>query len=116
MISLLFVLSIVSFLVIQVSILDLGGVSLSNNYYQGSLLLVKTEGYLENAAIKFLRNPNYTGETLQEEKISCTIQIGDLGGQKDITATCQEGQFQKTAGMTVSVDKGVYNFSKIQER
>lgn len=116
MISILFLLSIISFIIVQTTILNLGSVGLSNDYYQGSNLLIKTEGYLENSAIEFLRNPNYTGEDLPEGNISCTMRVVATDGQKDITATCTQNEFQKTAGMTVLINKGVYTFSKIQER
>lgn len=116
MITVLFTLAIVFFLVTQATILYLGNVDLANAAYEGSILLTKTEGYLENAAIRFLRNPNYTGESLQEGDVSCTMQIVDLAGGKDITCTCQKWTMQKKVGMQVAITDGTYTFSKITER
>lgn len=116
MITVLFTLAIVFFLVTQATILYLGNVDLANAAYEGSILLTKTEGHLENAAIRFLRNPNYTGESLQEEDVSCTMQIVDLAGGKDIICTCQKWNIQKKVGMQVTITDGTYTFGKITER
>lgn len=114
--TILFVMVIVFFFFTQSTILYLGNVELANNFSDGSLLLTKAEGYLENAALRFLRDPSYTGESLQDSNISCTMQIVDLGGAKDITTACQKDQWQKKVGVTVSISNGVYTFSKITQR
>lgn len=116
MIAILFVMAIIFFLVTQAAILNLGTTSLGHEYFEGFKILTVTEGYLENSALRFLRNPNYLGESLQDDDISCTIQIIDLGGNKDITATCTKDQRQRKLGMTVTINNGVYLFSKIVER
>jgi hypothetical protein len=116
MIAILFVVAIVLFLTTQAALLNIGTTTLASDYYDGDMILIKTEGYLENAALRFLRNPAYSGESLQEGDLSCTMQVVDLAGAKDITATCGKDQKQRKLGMTVTIASGVYSFSKIEER
>lgn len=116
MITILFVVAIVFFLATQATILNLGGVNLANESFEGNLLLTKAEGYLENAAIRSLRNSAYTGESLHEGDISCTMQVVNDTAEKDLTSVCQKDQRARKVGMTVSINKGVYTFSKIEER
>ena len=116
LIIVLFISAIVVLIVAQVATLNLSNLGLANNYYDGSLLLTKAESYLENAALRYLRDPSYIGESLQDANITCTIKINDIGENKDLTCQCERNGKSRKVGLTVSFDEGVYNFSKIEER
>ena len=116
MIVLLLVTAIAISLVVQVAVLSLSSVELDNEYAEGLVLINRAEGYLENAALRFLRDPNYLGETINEDNIACTSEISDVGGEKDLVCYCQRNQRIRKVGMTAVYNNGVYDFSKIQER
>jgi len=116
LIIVLFISAVVVLIVAQVTTLNLSNLGLANNYYDGSLLLDKAEGYLENAALRYLRDPNYTGENLQDEGVVCIVEINDIGLDKDLTCQCEKNGKSRKVGLTISFDQGVFNFSKIEER
>lgn len=116
-IVLVMIVAIVSLLFTHVALLNLAALGLSNEQYEGTILRTKAEGYLENAAMRYLRDISYTGESLNEGTISCTIVVADLGGfNRDFESTCEKGQRAKTVGMQVSINNGVFDFTKIAER
>jgi len=116
MVVLLFVTAIVVSLIVQMSVLSLSSVKLDNEYSQGVALLSRAEGYLENGAIRYLRDPDYPGETINEGNVSCQIETADIAGGKDISCTCQEGSRSRTVGLTVTFSDGVFTFSPVEER
>lgn len=118
-IVLVMVVTIVSLIFTQVALLNINALKLSNELYEGVILRTKAEGYLEDAAMQFLRDTSYglTGPvTLNESDISCTIVVTDLGGfNRDFESTCQRGVSSRTVGMSVSLASGVFTFTKITE-
>lgn len=117
MIVVLMVMVIVTLLLAQVVMMNITSISLAGEFSDGSLLYSKAEGYLENAAIRFLRDISYSGETLQDGDISCTIEVIDLGGGlTDLVSTCSENGRTKIAAMNVSLAAGRFTFSQIAER
>lgn len=117
MILLVFICAFIFSLILEIATIGLSSLGLSNEYFLGLTLVTKAEGYLENAALRHLRDPTYTGESLQDEDISCTIQINTLNPEsKDLVCSCQKDQRIRTVGMNVTYNQGIYVFSAIKER
>lgn len=117
LLTLLIIMSIVSLLFTHIAILSLSSLSTANEARHADALLLKAEGYLESAALRYLRDPTYTGEVLIEGDYSCTIVISDLGGlDRDLESECTRNNRTKTVGMTVNYSGGIFGFSKITER
>lgn len=114
----LFLTGIVTTLVLEVVSLSFSSVQLNNDFSEGMKLLTKAEGYLEDASLKFLRNPNYPGEVINDEEVVCTIQVTALPtpGQKNITSSCQNDQRVRSVGTTAVYNNGLYIFSPTRER
>jgi hypothetical protein len=116
-IVLVMVVTIVSLIFTHVALLNINALKLSNELFDGILLRTKAEGYLESAAMRFLRDVNYPGETLIESDISCTIEVTDLGGlNRDFESTCERNLRSRTVGMSVSLTSGIFTFTKITDR
>lgn len=116
MIVLMFVTIIVVTLVLQVTTTGLSSLSLDNEYSEGLLLSITTEGVLEDTAIKYLRNPSYSGETVNLNGSSCTSQVNDVAEGKEMLVFCQKNQRVKTMALTATYNDGAYDFSPVEER
>lgn len=102
---------------IEIVTINLSSLNISNEDETGQNLLFKGESYAENGALRYLRNPSYTGETLQDGGITCIITLTDnLQGGKNITSACQKDNRKRTLYLTVSVANGIFTFSKIGEQ
>ena len=119
-IVLVMVVTIVSLIFTHVALLNINALKLSNELFDGALLRMKAEGYLEDAAMQFLRNTDYGSGgpvSLNESDISCTIEVTDLGGfDRDFESTCSRGLRSRTVGMTVTISSGIFTFTKITDR
>lgn len=61
---------------------------------QGNLAYSTAESGIENALLRLLRNPNYTGETITIDEGTATINIEATGeNQKTITSSGKLGNF-----------------------
>jgi len=116
MIVLLMVIAIATSLAVQVAVSSLSSIGLDNEYSEGLTLINEAEGCLENAALRFLRNPLFEGESTVENEITCTSEVINITEEKDITCFCQRNRRIRKVGMRVSVLSGVFNFSAIEER
>lgn len=116
MIIVLFLATLTIVVISQVVVAGIGTINLTNQYFDGQILLTKAEGYLESGALRLLRDPTYDGESLQDGSLSCTIQINNIESGKDIETVCQKGSQSRKVGLTVSSANGIYNFSKMEER
>jgi len=114
MIILIFVSTIVVYWTIQAVALNLSALTVTGEGTTGQILLARAEGYLENAIIRYLRNPSYNGEIITSP--DCEITTAVVGLDKEITSTCRENGRQKTVGVTISFASGIYTFSKIMEK
>ena len=111
------VVSIVVLMFTHISVLGFANVGISNEQAQGEILQMKTEGYLENAAMRYLRDGTYTGETLLEDEYSCTMVVTDIGGfDRDFETTCSLGDRSRTVGMTAVYIDGIFEFSPVEQR
>jgi hypothetical protein len=118
MLILVLVTAMVLSMLMEILVVGLAATDVIKENYQGTNLLRKTEGYLESAALLYLRNPDdYTGESLQEADISCTISVNDAdANSKEIICSCNQENRTKKVGLTVTTNQGRYLFSAIMEK
>lgn len=116
MIVLLFITAIVVALVLQIASLSFSSISLDNEYSEGLLLVTEAESRLEDALIKYLRNPNYAGETVVTNGITCAVSLSDISGGKELVSSCQRNQRSRTVAVLAIYDNGSYLFSPVRER
>lgn len=116
MIALLLMISIVMFWATQTVVSGLGTVFVGNETTYSWQLLSKAEGMAENAAMRYLRDSSYQGESLPDGDYLCTIQVNNITGGKDLVSTCRKDNRFKVVGLTVVFNSGRYEFSKITER
>ena len=119
MIIIVMVMAISTLLLTQVVLMNMTSLTLAEESTEGDVLFTRAEGYLENAAIRFVRNTNYNGEIvpLQDDDISCTIVVTPLGaGTADLVSSCSRNGRTKNAGMQATLAAGRFTFSKITER
>jgi hypothetical protein len=116
-IVLVMVVTIVTIMFTHVALLNMGALANSNELAEALVLRTKAEGYLENAAMRFLRNTDYEDESLNDGTISCTITVTNLGGvNRDFESRCARDGREKAVGMQVTLVNGSFSFSKIEER
>ncbi|MBI2036445.1 hypothetical protein HYT17_02355 [Candidatus Microgenomates bacterium] len=73
-----------------------------------------TYGALENALMRLLRNPNYTGETVILGSSTCTITV--VGSSpKTVESRCSDGKYSRKIGAQVTFTGGVMTVSGISE-
>lgn len=73
-----------------------------------------TYGALENAFMRLLRNPNYTGETVTLGDSTCYITVtGDL--VKTIETRCTNVTYVRKTGATATFVNGIMTVSGISE-
>lgn len=73
-----------------------------------------TYGALENAFMRLLRNPNYTGETITLADSTCYITVtGD--STKTVEVRCTNGSYVRKTGATVTFADGLMTVSGITE-
>lgn len=114
-IVLVMVVAIMTIIFTHVAFLTISSITRSHEVVSGDLLAMKTEGFVENGALQYIRNPSYTGESLNDGTASCTIVVVP-GVSIDITAQCAQNGRSKTYGLLVTQTGGVFQFSKITER
>lgn len=73
-----------------------------------------TYGALENALMRLLRDPNYTGETVMLGSSTCVVTVsGSLA--KTVEVRCSDGTYSRKIGATVTFTNGVMAVSGISE-
>lgn len=71
---------------------------------QGNDTLSIAESGVENALIRLLRDPAYTGETLLVGTGSTVVQITTSGNEKTITSTAVQGNFSRKLQVVLTVN------------
>lgn len=71
-------------------------------------------GALENAFMRLLRDPNYTGETVALSSSTCYI-TATAGSTKTVEARCTDGRYVRKVGATVTFSAGIMTVSGITE-
>lgn len=81
---------------------------------EGSISYDVAETGIENAILRLLRDPSYTGETLTID--NATVVITVIGGNtKTIVAVGTNGNFKRTVQVKMTYNSGYYTFSGWQE-
>lgn len=90
--------------------------SLSSTRTQQSIHALETaEAGAENAIIRLIRNPSYTGETLTINDGNATVSVSG-SSPKLIRSVGQVGAFSRTIHVEVSVNGGVVLVTSWQEQ
>jgi len=73
-----------------------------------------TYGALENALMRVLRDPNYTGETVTLATSTCIITVSG-SSPKTVEARCSDGTYSRKINATATFTGGVMAVSGISE-
>lgn len=73
-----------------------------------------TYGAAENAFIRLLRNPNYTGETVTLGSSTCYITVEGTS-TKTVEVRCTNGDYVRKVGATATFSGGIMTVSGITE-
>lgn len=110
-------------LILIVIFLSLGALSIESaissliidRYYYDDLIgIYQTESALENGFLRLLRNPNYSGESLQLAESSCTIEVSGVS-PKIIIAACNSGRTVRKMQAVVNATDGIMSITDIRE-
>lgn len=122
-IVLVLIMSIIVLMFTHVVTLSFSNVQVSDEGTLGEYLQMKAEGYLENGAIRYLRDGTYTGETVSsliEPDYSCIITVTDIGGpeglDRDFESTCSLDGRSRTVGMQATYNAGIFSFTAVKQR
>ena len=86
----------------------------SSRYQQGVTALKITESGMENALLRILRDPAYSGETLLVD--GNPVMITTVGTNPiQVTAQGQVGQFTKQIDVTMSYAEGIWTVDSWKE-
>lgn len=81
---------------------------------EGSLAYYMAESGVENALLRLLRDPSYTGETLPIGSGTAVITVTG-GNPKIVVSTGQNGNFKRTIQAEMSYNSGYYTVSNWKE-
>lgn len=89
----------------------------TSKFYQGIVSYDLAEIGIENALIRLLRDPSYTGEILTLGSDTAAIQVRG-GGQAQyiITSTSSAGNFKRTIQAAASYNDDILNISSWKEQ
>jgi len=87
----------------------------TSKFYQGIVSYDIAETGIENAIIRLLRDPNYSGETLVLEDKTVEIQVSGASPYT-IISTGTNGNFKRTIQATASYNNNVLNISSWEEQ
>ncbi|OGH16622.1 MAG: hypothetical protein A3C30_04300 [Candidatus Levybacteria bacterium RIFCSPHIGHO2_02_FULL_40_18] len=89
----------------------------TSKLYQGMVSYDAAEIGIENAIIRLLRDPNYTGETLSLEDYTLEIQVSGGGGAPYIiTSQATNGNFKRTIQAQASYNDNILTISSWKEQ
>ncbi|OGH17733.1 MAG: hypothetical protein A2868_00115 [Candidatus Levybacteria bacterium RIFCSPHIGHO2_01_FULL_40_15b] len=87
----------------------------TSKFYQGIVTYDLAEVGIENAIIRLLRNPNYTGETLVLEDKTVEIQVSGEGSYT-IISTGTNGNFKRTIQAEATYNNNILTISSWEEQ
>ena len=87
----------------------------TSKFYQGIVSYDLAEAGIENAIIRLLRDPSYTGETLVLTDATIEIQVTGEGPYI-IISTGTNGNFKRTIQATASYNDNILNISSWEEQ
>lgn len=89
----------------------------TGKFYQGVVSYDIAEAGIENALIRLLRNPNYTGETLTIGSDTATIQVtGGDGTPYTIMSTSQAGNFKRAIQAVAEYNNNILTINSWKEQ
>jgi hypothetical protein len=91
LVPLLILLALVIVLGTAALFLSVGGMVINVASREGEQVLLATEGAIENGLLRVLRDPGYTGESLQVGGYDCTIEASGPS-PISVTAECRSGR------------------------
>lgn len=81
---------------------------------EGTLAYYAAESGVENALLRLLRDPNYTGETLTIGTSTAIITVTG-SNPKIVVSVGQNGNFKRTVQAQMNYNSGYYTFSNWKE-
>jgi hypothetical protein len=93
---------------------SIGGLLVTSYFQEGESTLMATEGAMENGLMRLLRNPAYTGESLQIGNISCTINTSG-SAPTIVVANCNSGRTIRKLRAEVDFTSGLMEVSNLRE-
>ena len=85
-----------------------------SRFQEGTLAYYLAESGVENALLRLLRDPNYTGETLTIGSGTAVITVTGIN-PKTVVVVSQNGNFKRTVQAQMSYNNGYYTFSNWKE-
>lgn len=106
---------LISLTITSAAIIIIIGNSLSASYSQeGILAYYAAENGVENAILRLLRDPSYTGETLTVDSVETIITVSG-GNPKVIMSVGRSGNFERTMQAEMNYLNGSYTFQNWEE-
>ncbi|MBI2028159.1 MAG: hypothetical protein HYT07_00985 [Candidatus Levybacteria bacterium] len=81
---------------------------------EGLAAYYAAESGVENALLRLLRDPNYTGETLSIDTSTAEITVTG-SNPKTVVSVGQNGNFKRTVQVQMNYNSGYYTFSSWKE-
>ena len=94
-------------------IIIINSISVSR-FQEGTLAYYLAESGVENALLRLLRDPNYTGEILTIGSGTAVITVTGIN-PKTVVVVSQNGNFKRTVQAQMSYNNGYYTFSNWKE-
>src|SRR3989338_5759201 len=85
-----------------------------SKFQEGTLVYYAAESGVENALLRLLRDPNYTGETLTIGSETAVITVSG-NNPKTVVSVGQNGNFKRTVQVQMNYSNGYYTFSNWKE-
>ena len=86
----------------------------ASRFQEGTLAYYAAESGIENALLRLLRDPNYTGETLTIGEGTASITVTGAN-PKTVVSIGQNGNFKRTVQAQAVYNNGYYTFSNWKE-
>ena len=86
----------------------------ANSFQEGTKAYYTAESGVENALLRLLRDPNYTGETLTIGTTTAKVTVTGTN-PKTIVSVGQDGNFERTVQAQATYNNGFYTFSGWKE-
>lgn len=85
-----------------------------SKFQEGTIAYYTAESGVENALLRLLRDPNYTGETLTIGTSTVVITVTG-SNPKTVASVGQNGNFKRTVQAQMNYNNGYYTFSNWKE-
>jgi hypothetical protein len=86
----------------------------ASKFMEGDLSYYAAESGIENALLRLLRDPNYTGETLTIGDATAVITVSG-SNPKTVISIGQNGSFKREVSAQMTYNSGYYTFSNWKE-